>query len=68
MDFCGVGGLAKLLGSPAYLTLRPLLAVKTREFVEAPNTVYVPAFEGSDVRKEALLAEIARIERLWGLI
>jgi hypothetical protein len=56
------------LASAVYSSLRPHLSSEVVRKVEAPRTVYVGGARGDFVRHYMLLDEVARLERLWGLV
>lgn len=59
---------SELGNTPAYAELRRYIPKKVIASVEHPRTVIFPGGRGGDPRKQALLDEIARIERSWSLI
>jgi hypothetical protein len=56
------------LSSAIYSSMLPHLAPAVVRMIEAPRTIYVGGGRGDFLRKYTLLDEVARIERLWGLV
>lgn len=51
-----------------YASLRSHMLPSVIAKFEAPRTMYVPGARGVDVRRQMLLDEITRIEKLWKLV
>lgn len=54
--------------SSIYAALRAYMDITVIEQFEAARTVYVAGGRGGNVRKQMLLDEISRIEKVWKLI
>jgi hypothetical protein len=61
---------AAVLNDPSYGVLRPLLLEEARKRVERPANHIITVLQGasSSPDSDALLREVARIERDWGLL
>lgn len=59
-----------MLNDPSYGVLRPLLTEDARKNVERPANHLIVVLDGatSSPDRDALLREVARIEREWGLL
>lgn len=55
-----------ILHTPIYQSLRPYLSADFTKRYEAPRTLWVGVSD--DFPRTALLAEVDRIERTWGLV
>lgn len=59
---------SELGDTPAYAEMRQYIAQKVISDIEHPRTVIFTSGRGNDARKQMLLDELARIERIWKLI
>lgn len=66
-EFYSPEGRNRFGNSPEYSSLRLHMLKEVVGRFEAPRTMYAGGGRGDDVRKQMLLDEVSRLEKLWGL-